>query len=129
MFLVDAVNFQQVYNELSGMRLPIKVAYGLQKIYNGLKQDNEFFETRIKEIINSYAKKDENGNPILTNDGKGIEVDGEKKDDCNKEISELYQTEITAPVVNLTLEDLISVDGLELTIPQLEILGKFLKVE
>ena len=129
MILVDAVNFQSVYNELSSMRLPIKVAYGLQKIYNSIKSDNEFFESRIKEIVNSYAKKDENGNPVLTSDGRGIEVDEDKRELCNNEINELYQTEITAPDVNLTLEDLASVDGLELTIPQLEILGKFLKVE
>lgn len=129
MILVDAVNFQQVYNELSSMRLPIKVAYGLQKIYNALKADNEFFENRIKEIVSNYAKKDEDGNPILTSDGRGIEVADDKREECNKEIGELYQTEITPPVVNLTLEDLTAVDGLELTIPQLEVLGKFLEVE
>ena len=129
MILVDAVNFQQVYNELATMRLPIKVAYGLQKLYNALKPDNDFFDNRIKEIIEGYAKKDEEGNPILTSDGRGIEVEEDKREECNKEINELYQTEITAPDVNLTLEDLTTVEGLELTIPQLEILGKFLKIE
>ena len=127
MYLVDAVNFKQVYNELSGIKLPVKVAYGLQKIYNSLKSDNEFYENRIREIIFNYSKKDENGSPILMNDGRGIEVEVGKRANCNQEISELYQTEITPPAtVNLTLDDLIAVDGLELTIPQLEILGKFL---
>lgn len=126
MILVDAVNFRQVYNEISMLKLPIKVAYGLQKIFNQLKDDNEFFDSRVREIIQNYAEKDENGNAILTENGAGIAVSADKRADCNKEIEELYRTEIIAPATNLTIEDLEKVEGLELTIPQLEILGKFL---
>lgn len=126
MILVDAINFQQIYNEISTLKLPIKVSYGLNKIMNGLKDDIDFFNSRLQEIVTDYSDKDENGNPILTEDGRGIVVSDEKKEECNQKIQELYTTEITPPATNLTIGDLENVSNLELTVQQIEILAKFL---
>ena len=126
MILVDAINFQQIYNEISTLKLPIKVSYGLSKIMNGLKDDIDFFNSRLQEIVTDYSDKDENGNPILTDDGRGIVVSDEKKEECNQKIQELYTTEITPPATNLTIGDLENVSNLELTVQQIEILAKFL---
>ena len=126
MILVDAINFQQIYNEISTLKLPIKVSYGLNKIMNGLKDDIDFFNSRLQEIVTDYSDKDENGNPILTEDGRGIVVSDEKKEECNQKIQELYTTEITPPATSLTIGDLENVSNLELTVQQIEIFAKFL---
>lgn len=85
-----------------------KIAYGLMKAKKELEPNIDFYREKERELIETYAEKDENGNPIISDKGEfhvsndnlsefvskhnelaAVEVDIEphKIDDCPQTIS------------------------------------------
>ena len=48
----------------AGTTLPLKGAYKLNKIKKAVEKENEFYVEKFQEIVNKYAKTDENGNLV-----------------------------------------------------------------
>lgn len=127
MKLSEILTFQDFVGTFTDRKLPIKIAYAFQKYEKQIEPSLEFYRNKIQEIVANYAEKDENGNPVLINEGRGISVKEEFREQCEKEITELYSLEVDVDPMNFTIEDLEKVEGLELTIPQLATLSNFIK--
>lgn len=96
LFLIEAINITGFYNNMSEEKrnaLPLKVYYGLKKVVNKLHSDvsqfEEFRNDEIKKIRDIYfsdekseetdvPKVDENGEPVLDNDGSQVTEVGRK---------------------------------------------------
>lgn len=94
--------------QLSAKKLPHKMAYAIAK--NLLKLETEFklTEERRKEMIDSYAVKDDAGAAVVKN---GKYDFGDKEDEFNKEFEDFLATETEVDIhmipseVLETLED------------------------
>ena len=111
----QALNFRNAYNFFNSIKLPLKAAYKLTKIKNAVEKETEYYAEKFQEIVDTYAKKDEDGNLIYTKDGMNAE--------CNQKIEELHTLEIGIENYNLTIEDLG--EGIEVTTEDLDALMPF----
>lgn len=108
MRLTDVRVRYQNLMQLSAKKLPHKMAYAIAK--NLLKLETEFklIEERRKEMIDTYAQKDEKNEPVL----KGNSYDmGENAEAFEKEFKEFLDTETEVDIYMIpsevleTLED------------------------
>jgi peptidase E len=109
----------------SGTTLPLKGAYKLNKIKKAVEKESEFYQEKFQEIVDTYAKKDENGNIVFSEDGNQIMIKDGVVDECNKALADLQELEVEIETYGLTLEDLG--EGVECTPDELEALMPFME--
>lgn len=90
MKLINKVAANRVLMEHINDKLPVFIAYKLMKLLKGLKEDVDFYRTKMSEIIDEYAEKDPNGQALQSQNGSVIIQNG-KVDECNAKIKELEE--------------------------------------
>ena len=104
--------------------LPLKVAYKLNKLKKAVEVEGEFYSNKFQEIVDTYAKKDENGNIVFSDDGNQIMVKEDMVDECNQALEDLQSLTVEIDNCNLTIDDFG--DNIECTPEELEALMPFL---
>ena len=118
------IAFRNTGNFLDGMNLPLKVAYKLNKVKKAVAENGEFYAEKFQEIIDTYAKKDENGQVVFSDDGSQIMIQDDKIDECNKALDELQNLTVEIENYNLTIDDFG--DNITCTPEELEAIMPFL---
>ena len=85
--------------------LPLKSAYKLNKIRRAAEQESEFYSEKFQDILKKYAKIDENGNFIFSDDGDQVLLQEDKIEECNKAIEDLQNLEIEIETYSLKIDD------------------------
>ena len=109
----------------SNTTLPLKGAYKLNKIKKAVEKEGEFYTEKFQEIVEQYAKHDENGQLIFSDDGSQILIKDGMVDECNKALEDLQSLEVQVETYGLTLDDLG--ENLECTPEELEALKPFME--
>lgn len=120
----QVIDFRNNEGFFADVNLPLKGAYKINKIRKAIEKEGEFYSSKFQEIVNTYAKKDDNGDIIFSEDGEQIIIQDDKIEECNKALSELQTLEVEIDNCNLTIEDLG--ENLECTPDELDALMPFL---
>ena len=126
MQLTEVIQFQTVYNTLAEAKLPFKVAYKLNKLYEESQKEAEWYNKEFSSILNEYGKKDEEGDFIHTSDGLAIKIQEGRESECQTKIQELAQVDVELKSPKLTMDDLSVIDA-ELTVREVAILMNFIE--
>lgn len=118
------IDFRNNSDFFANANLPLKGAYKINKIRKLVDKEAEFYTEKLQEIIDTYAKKDENGQYVFSADGEQIMIQEDKLDECNKALSELQEIKVEIDNQNLSIEDLG--ESLECTPEELETLMPFM---
>ena len=119
----QALDFRKAYNFFNEIKLPLKAAYKLTKIKQAVEKETEYYGEKFQEIVDTYAKKDDNGNLMYNEDGSQILIKDGMIMECNQKLEELHNLEIGIENYNLTIEDLG--EGIEVTTEDLDALMPF----
>ena len=119
----EALDFRRGYNFFNSVKLPLKAAYKLTKIKNAVEKETEYYGEKFQEIVDTYAKKDEDGNLMYNEDGTQILIKDGMISECNDKLEELHNLEVSIENYNLTIDDLG--DDLEVTTDDLDALMPF----
>ena len=105
MKLGESIKFVQFYDRIKDEQMPILTAYKLLKIYKQAKEDESFYYSKVREILNKYGQLDEQGNLIPIANGTGVKLKEGVEADCAKELNELMEVESTIEFepINLAL--------------------------
>lgn len=106
--LLDIISYNQFLLSPKLNDLPLSARYKFSLIIPLLAPHTQFYEKRQQEIAAKYGKKDEEGNFVKTEDGKGIIIEDKFIDDFEKAIKELNEltVEIDADKITCSLNDL-----------------------
>jgi len=122
---------QEILNFANSMfgnkHLPVKIAYAISKNANAVADAVKAYDDTRKKLLDQFAKKDENGEPIITNGQYDIE-DAEK---WNEEIRELLETETEVAIHTVSIDEFEKCDDPRydtLTVAEMSIL-KFMIAE
>ena len=94
MKMIYALNFLEAYSSIKNKPLKINIIYKLSKCLEECEKERDFYQQQLANILNKYAKKDENGNFIYTNEKTGILINESQQQVCEKELSELLTLDI-----------------------------------
>lgn len=119
------IDFRNNGDFLGGLNLPLKAAYKLNKIRKAVDKEGEFYSEKFQEILNNYAKKDENGELVFSEDGEQIMIKDDMIDECNKALNDLQSLEVQIENYELSIDDFG--EELECTPDQLAALMPFIE--
>lgn len=122
MKIVDSINFIAFYDKVKSQTMAAPTAYRFSKLYAKVKEDETFYQTRLREILFDCGELDENGNLIPIDDGKGIKLKPEKQEECLTRINELQEIDSDIDFEPLPLDIL---NGLEVSPSDLEGVTQF----
>ena len=119
------INFRDNGGFFADAHLPLKGAYKLNKIRKAVEKEGEFYAEKFQEIVDMYAKKDENGQVVFSEDGSQILIKDGMIEECNKALEELQKLEVEIENFDLTIDDLG--EDIECTPDELEALMPFME--
>ena len=99
------IAFRNTGNFLNGMNLPLKVAYKLNKVKKAVEENGDFYAEKFQEIIDTYAKRDKNGQIVFSEEGDQIMIQDGKIEECNNALEELQNLTVEIDNYNLTIDD------------------------
>ena len=118
------IDFRDNGSFFADTNLPLKGAYKLNKIRKAIEKEGEFYQQKFQEIVNTYAKMDENGQIVFSEDGSQILIKDGMVEECNKALEELQKLEVQIENYNLSIDDFG--ENLECTPDQLNALMPFM---
>lgn len=119
------IDFRNNANFFGEANLPLKGAYKLNKIRKAVEKEGEFYTEKFQEIINKYAKKDESGALIFSDDESQIMIKDDMINECNDALTNLQELEVEIDNCNLTIDDLG--ENLQCTPDELAVLMPFME--
>ena len=119
-------DFQKFYNQIKNNEMPLKTAFKLNKLFNQIDSAALFYQDEFNKIIQKYAKRDENGNYIYTEDGNSILITDGLQIECNEKLNELYNLETDVGEHRFTLDEL---DCLKISLNDMNCLMPFVVEE
>lgn len=105
-------------------KLPLPVAYKLNKINNAASKEADFYQEKFSEIVEKYAKKDEEGNLVFSEDGEQIMIKDDLISECNEALEELMNLEVEIDNLGLTIDAFG--DNIECTATEIDAIVPFL---
>ena len=109
----------------ASVTLPLRGAYKLNKIKKAVEKETEFYSEKFQEIVDKYAKHDDNGNLVFSEDGNQIMIKDGMVDECNQALEDLQNLEVEIENYGFSLQDLG--DEVECTPDELEVLMPFME--
>ena len=119
----ELVSFHQGSDFFSNKTLPLKGAFKLNRIKKDIENDFSFYQEKFKEILEKYARRNENGEIEFSEDGSQILIKEGQINECNEELNNLNSMEIEVDNYDFNIEELGNIDC---TPEELEILMPFL---
>jgi hypothetical protein len=93
------------FSELQNKKLPVKVGFAITKNMKVMESSASAYESERSKIVGKYAKKDENGNPVVNN-GRYVFGNQKDQDGYTQEVNELLEIENDVDIQTVTLDDL-----------------------
>lgn len=118
------IAFRNAGDIFGDYKLPLKVAYKLNKLKKAVEVEGEFYSNKFQEIVDIYAKKDDNGQIVFSDDGNQIMIQDGKIEECNQALEDLQTLTVEIDNCNLTIDDFG--EDIECTPEDLEALMPFL---
>lgn len=98
-----------------------KLSYKLAKFVHQIEIEERFFNEKIRDIINNFGARDDDGNLIPL--GNGVKIKEGFEIECNKAIAELEDVEVDVPNITFSLDEL---DELKLSVEDMIHLEEFI---
>lgn len=118
------LNLRQNIGFFLSQKLPLPVAYKLNKINNAADKEADFYQEKFNEIVEKYAKKDEEGNIVFSEDGEQIMIKDDLIAECNDALEELMDLEVEIDNLGLTIDAFG--DNIECTATEIDAIVPFL---
>jgi hypothetical protein len=123
MNIITLLDAAKIFVQFAQMKISSKLAYKIMKFQKSVEVEEDFYNKRRVEIINTYAEKDDAGNPIV-NDDRTVKIIADKTQEAYRVMQELNNTEVDVPNVKFTLAEL---EGLELSVAEMYVLDAFIE--
>lgn len=109
---------------LSQKDLPFRLSYKVSKLLDKVEKDSQFYTEKLRNIIQKYAMRDENGEIIL--EGENVKIEFTSVAAAEKELADLNDIDIEDPNIFFTIDEF---EGLEIKPSELQGLLPFIKEE
>lgn len=118
MKMYEVLELSNLYNSISGIKLPLKTTYKFTRLMRRADEEIAFYQEKFREIVEEYGVK-ENGEYKLTSDGQSIVIISGKEIECNTKIAELRNLEVPIENIKFSIEEL---EGINISISELSCL-------
>lgn len=109
---------------LSQKELSFRLSYKVSKFLDKVEKDSQFYAEKLRNIVQKYALRDENGEIVF--EGDNVKIAPSSLAAAEKELADLNDIDIEDPNIFFTLDEF---EGLEIKPSELTGLLPFIKEE
>ena len=117
-------DFPSFYQKVKSQRLPFKTSYKIALLANEVQKHIDFYQENFRNLLLEYSKKDENGNPLPTEDGQGVLLAEETMNEAYIKLAELRELDVELPDTKFSVDDF---GDIELSPEEMVILMPFIE--
>lgn len=86
-------------------KMSAMLAYKIMKFIKGSDNEEEFYRTKLNDIIQEYGEKNEDGKPAFDENGN-VKIANGKIKECQEAIDVLEKTDVEKPAIEFRIEEL-----------------------
>jgi hypothetical protein len=122
--MYQIIDFPSFFSKIKSQKLPFKTSYHLTILAQEIEKHIGFYQEKFHELIMNYAKKDEEGNLVPSEDGSGVMLAEETMQEAYSKLAELRDLDVELPDIKISIDDLSEV---ELSIVEMNVILPFIK--
>ena len=103
--MYEIVDFPSFFEKVRNQKLSFKTSYRLTILAGEIEKHINFYQENFRNLLNTYGKKDENGNIMPTADGQGIMLIEETIPEFNTKYNELRMLDVELPEVSFGVDE------------------------
>lgn len=127
--LQECLEFQELYNKIKSIVIPVDLAYVFMKINEKNKINCSFYQEEFNKILNLYCEKTEDGKLKLSDDNTSYVIIKDKVLECQQKINELNTSLVDFPQEQISKDTLEKLDKINLTFSELELILKLVEIK
>lgn len=122
--MYQIIDSPSIFEKLKSQKVPFKTAHKLTLLMQEIEKHISFYQEKFRELIMEYSKKDEEGNPVPTADGQGVQLIEETTEEAYQKLAELRDLDVELPDTKFSVDDFgnveISADEIIMIMPFIE---------
>ena len=99
------VDLPLFFEKVKSQKLPFKTSYRLAMFIQEVQKHIDFYQENFRNLLIEYSKKDENGNPMPTEDGQGVLLVEETMNEAYTKLAELRELDVELPDTKFSVDD------------------------
>jgi hypothetical protein len=122
--MYQIIDFSSFFEKVKSQKLPFKTSYRLTLLSQEVQKHIDFYQENFRNLLMEYSKKDEEGNPISTEDGQGVLLVEETMNEAYVKLAELRELDVELPDTKFSIDDF---DKIELSPEEMMIIMPFIE--
>lgn len=102
--MYEIIDLPHILSKIKSQKLPFKYSYKIALFVTEVQKHLDFYQESFDALIVEYSKKDEEGKPMPTEDGKGVLLKEETMEEAYKKLDELRSVEVELPDTKLPID-------------------------
>ena len=101
--LGEIVFLNEIIGRLMEIKFPGQLTFKIARLAREIVKENQIFEEARFKIAEKYGKRKEDGNLQINENGE-VTIEPDKYEECNKELTDLFITEIELNVDKIPID-------------------------
>ena len=103
--MYQIIDFPAFFEKVKNQKMSFKTSYRLTLLANKVQEHIDYYQEQFRNLLLEYSKKDENGNPVSTEDGQGILLVEETMNEAYQKLAELRELDVELPDTKFSPDD------------------------
>lgn len=103
--MYQIIDFPAFFEKVKNQKMSFKTSYRLTLLGQEIQKHIDFYQENFRNLLLTYSKKDENGNPVPTEDGQGVLLKEETMNEAYAKLGELRELDVELPDAKFSPED------------------------
>ena len=103
--MYQITDFPSFFEKVKNQKMSFKTSYKLTLLAQEIQKHIDYYQEQFRNLLLEYSKKDENGNPIPTEDGQGVLLVEETMNEAYQKLGELRDLDVKLPDAKFLPED------------------------
>ena len=116
--MYQITDFPTFFEKVKNQKMSFKTSYKLTLLANKVQEHIDYYQEQFRNLLLEYSKKDENGNPLPTEDGQGVLLVEETMNEAYQKLGELRELDVEVPDSKFSPDDFgdVELSPMEMTI-------------
>lgn len=103
--MYQIIDFPTFFEKVKNQKMSFKTTYRLTLLAQEIQKHIDFYQENFRNLLLTYSKKDENGNPMPTEDGQGVILVEETTNEAYTKLNELRELDVELPNTKFSPDD------------------------
>ena len=95
--MYQITDFPTFFEKVKNQKMSFKTSYKLTLLAQEIQKHIDYYQEQFRNLLLEYSKKDENGNPVPTEDGQGVLLVEETMNEAYQKLGELRELDVEVP--------------------------------